>query len=261
MAAEDLDRSTNEKLFELSLGVADKAVDRARGGATFIQGAAAALGTLYTGILTFVFAAKDNPLPARGFVPTFFFALAVALAAFYSSFLSRGGDIEQPATDTIEGADRFSEESRMFIRLDWFVGWTDGITHARQSFLRAAVTSLAIGVFLMPVPFFAGATTHESTGTTTGSTDTPDGSTATPWPTPELTSPAELAAVLYEQQLQEFREGIADKSDVERADTAADLLTGSLFVIGVGLVALTLFWQRVPGAIRRRVESWLEPLE
>lgn len=259
MAAADLDQSTNEKLFELSLGVADKAVDRARGAATFIQGAAAALGTLYTGVLTFVFVAKDNPLPARGLVPTFFFALAVALAAFYSSFLSRGGDLEQPATDTIEGVDRFADESRMFIRLDWFVGWTAGIIHARQSFLRAAVTGLAVGVFLMPVPFFAGATDKPGI---TGSSVTPGAPSAIPWPTPQLARPAELAAVLYEQQLLEFREGLTIKSDVVKADNAAaDRLAGILLVVGLGLVGLTLFWGRVPVAIRRRVESWLEPLE
>jgi hypothetical protein len=85
----ELDKSTNQKLFELALGTSDKALERARAAGTFIQGTAAALGTLYTGILTLVFVAKDNPLPARGLIPTLFFALAMALAAFHTAFISQ----------------------------------------------------------------------------------------------------------------------------------------------------------------------------
>lgn len=253
----ELDKSTNQKLFELALGVSDKALERARAAGTFIQGAAAALGTLYTGILTFVFVAKDNPLPARGLIPTLFFALAVALAAFYAAFISQRGGLEQPATDEVTGDDPLSDEVRMYMRVAWYVTWTDGMTRARQSFLRAAVVSLAVGVFLMPVPFFGVGSTRD-----TGTDDKTANASPTPWPTPAFTGPPELAAVLYDHQLDEFRAG-ADKGESEKtqADPTTDQVTIGLGLVGLALVAVTLLWPKVPRRIRRPYEKWLEPLE
>lgn len=80
----DLDEETAKKLYAELLSLASQSIERARKSAELVQAAAVAVGGLYTGVLGFIFVAKDNPMPWRGIWPTVFLGLAVVLAMSYS---------------------------------------------------------------------------------------------------------------------------------------------------------------------------------
>lgn len=56
----ELDRHGQKALFDKILETATGSIDRAKNAATFVQGAAAAVATLYTGALSLVFVAEDD---------------------------------------------------------------------------------------------------------------------------------------------------------------------------------------------------------
>ncbi len=239
-AGPTLDRNTQEKLFETLLDATTKSVERARASGQYVQGAAAAVGTLYTAVLALVFTAKDNPLPFRGLLPTFFLGLAVVLAAFYVAFLTQPRGTAGPRFGSFT-----ADEARMIIRADFFVRWSNRMVAERQEFIRGAVMSLAIGVVLLPVGFIDLPATDptpvaDSAATSQVAIATPS-PVPTPWPTPEFVSPPEVAAVLYQAQLDEFT-----GQDGEAAAEADDLgLTVGLGIVGLVAVGLVGWWAQL----------------
>jgi hypothetical protein len=124
--------------------VAEASVDRARAGAQFVQTAAAAIVTLYTGSLALAFSIKDNPLPLRAVMPAFFLAIAIAFAAYYLAFPSKSvgnSDVPSDANDPPE---------------KWFTtyeDWMRKIVLRRAWALRSSVIALLLGAVFLPTPF------------------------------------------------------------------------------------------------------------
>jgi hypothetical protein len=233
-----LDAITQEKLYDGLLDAAAKGLERARSSGQFVQGAAAAVGTLYTGALTLVFAAKDNPLPARGLIPTLFLGGSLVLAAFYTAYLTKVGVIPQPRMPA-----KADDSRRLFARAAWFVGWSGAGALNRAHFLRAAVVSLAVGVFALPLPFISFSAGTQSTAQVSASASAAASAISAPtptpiaWPTPVLQSPERLAAILYRAQLDQFKETLAKDATARKVDdSATNALALMVLLVGGGWV-------------------------
>jgi hypothetical protein len=239
----ELEEYVTEKLVEQMLATSAASIDRARKGAEFVQTASAGLGVLYTGVLTFMFSAAANPLPLRGVIPTFFFAVAVVAATFYLSFLTDPSTIDEP---NIVG----TPTQRALIMANFLTRWTRNVTRNRVGALRAAVMSLAVGVALLPIGFI--------------SIPAPESGTSQPppaevvWPTPPPVTPPEVAVVLYEHQLDRFVAQLDKATATEPlryvipgafAVALHDEIAAILALAGIALVAAAgLAW---PSARRR----------
>jgi hypothetical protein len=133
-------------MLELSKGT----VDRARSGAEFVEKAAAAVATVYVGILGAAFSVSDNPLPLRGLIPAVFLGLAIAGAAYYLAYPA-GQSVSTMTTpddhaSIEEWTNTFTEITR---RMAFRRGWA----------LRAGIVSLAFGALFLPTPFIKVRTT------------------------------------------------------------------------------------------------------
>jgi hypothetical protein len=146
----DAEAALNKSVHDGRLEVAQAAIARGQSGAEFVRNAAAAIGTLYTGVLGVTFAtAKDaTPLPARGLAPAVFLGLALVCASAYAALLTRSPQISAPAPHSQLSV--FQER-----RLNAFIEWVSKIALARVYFLHAGVLSLGFGVLLLPAPFIA----------------------------------------------------------------------------------------------------------
>jgi hypothetical protein len=130
------------------LEVAKGSIERGQTGAEFIRNAAAAIGTLYTGLLGVTFAAADGAraLPTRGVIPAFFLAFALVLASAYAAVL-------RPGTATVVSARGDDLASIQAARLDAFVHWTSEVASRNAYALHAALYALGVGVAFLPAPF------------------------------------------------------------------------------------------------------------
>lgn len=130
------------------LEIGKTAIDRGIGAAEFIRNAAAAIVTLYTGVLGVAFATGEDstPLPARGIVPAVFLGLAITCAAGYVALLAKADQTSAPKPHS--SLPIFQER-----RLNAFIEWTSKIALDRVRFLHSAVLSLGLGVLLLPVAF------------------------------------------------------------------------------------------------------------
>lgn len=227
-----------KKLIEQMLATSAASIDRARKGAEFVQTAASAIGVLYTGVLTLMFSVAENPLPVRGLIPTIFLAAAVVFATFYLSFLTDASTIDEP---NVVG----TPTQRALIMANFLTRWTRNVTRNRVGMLRAAVMSMAVGVALLPIglisipgPDLGGAAAAQP---------------EIPWPTPEALAEPELAAVLYDHQLDQFAStlggappdpplefGLLGGAKIAWHDAIAAIAA----IIGVGLVVLSAVWPR-----------------
>ncbi|HEY7632873.1 MAG TPA: hypothetical protein VH817_19360 [Thermoleophilaceae bacterium] len=130
------------------LKVAQGAIGRSQTGAEAVRNTAAALGTLYTGVLGVAFAVdKDHPIPARGVIPAFFLGLALVFATAYVAFLWPGK--ETRSEKSRDATLRAQQEAR----LDTFTLWTGEIARRRAWALHTAVFSLGAAVATLPLPF------------------------------------------------------------------------------------------------------------
>jgi hypothetical protein len=144
-AAED---ALNKSVHDARLDVAKTAIERGRGGAEFVRNAAAAIVTLYTGVLGVAFAtsAEAEPLPARGLAPGVFLGVAIAAASAYVALLTETP--RAPAPSPHSDLATFQER-----RLNVFIAWASDIAMGRAYFLHASVIALALGVLFLPAPF------------------------------------------------------------------------------------------------------------
>jgi hypothetical protein len=209
--------AVEDKLVEQMLSITADSINRTRSGAQFVQTAASAVGVLYTGILALMFSVASHPLPARGMLPTLFFAAAVVLATIYLSFLSDAGDVLPPK---IEG-DRLVQK---LLLANFLTTWVRKTTRNRAPALRAAVASLAVGVALLPI------------GLLSIPGDGPPAPTAIDWPAPPAIADPDLAALLYERQLDQF----VERLDAAGAVAPLQVTLGGLTVAVQDLVALAL---------------------
>jgi hypothetical protein len=253
---EALHKKTEEEMME----VAKASIERARDSAKFVQVAATAVAGIYTGVLGLAFSVAENPLPTRGLIPTLFMGLAVALATGYLGFLT---EPENAAPLKPSGSPRTNSQ----LRTDFFVMWVRGIAMNRASLLRASVVSFVLGVSLLPISIIDFTAASDPTGGALASpsvasvagTSSP---TPSPWPTPQMTEPVELAAVLYAAQLEEFREQGTDMAlDTKAKSTREeDVLAWILTVVGLAVViAFWLEWLPPRAKQKRRRASSTRP--
>lgn len=148
---EKLDWSAELELYKLiheaRSKIAADSLTRGLSGAEFVRNAAAAIVTIYTGVLAVAFdVASKKVIPPRGLVPAAFLAVSVALAAAYVAFLSRAPEIEGPQpSDSL----RVIQERR----LNKFIDWATGLALQRAWALHAAVVALGLGAATLPLPF------------------------------------------------------------------------------------------------------------
>lgn len=115
--------------------------------AQLVQTASAAIVTLYTGVLGFVFVAGGTALPLRALIPAIFLGLAVVLAAAYAAFLTPIPDTPyRPTSLPRQNALAQTRAVLRFVRVR---------NHTRARAIRAAVVALGLGVLFLPAPFIA----------------------------------------------------------------------------------------------------------
>lgn len=262
----DTELELHKQVLLAMVEVAKGSIERSRDSAKFVQTVSAALAGAYTTILALVFAAKDNPLPARGFIPTIFFGLAAGLATAYLAFLMQGEGVKVPVGSSLPRENSLRKVVLM-------IRWTGYTVHMRAPFLRGAVCALLLGIAFLPVavievkappaiPFLA-----ESATSAPPTVEPVPTATATPaagaaespsWPPAPPGAESGAASVeLYKAQLIAHLETLkAAEANPPGApavdDSAAERLAWRLAVAGsiiVGLVAVVPFgwrWVRRP---------------
>lgn len=173
-----------DQVFQQSMyDVAKGSVDRAHAAADLTQKAAAAIGTIYTGVLALAFSVTSNPLPPRGLIAPLFLGAAVVLATGYTAYITHGNSLPGPSLGP-------SVKERQRQRLLFFLTWVFEGVLRRANWLRAAVLSLGFGVLFLPAAFI-----H------VGSSGGPAPSTIN-WPAPPTNvANEELAKILYQAQV------------------------------------------------------------
>jgi hypothetical protein len=231
----DADRASAAAFSDAVVAVAKGGIDRARASAEFVQKGATAIFALYTGALTLAFSVTDNPLPARGILPSLFLGFAILLATAYLAFLTRGDRVKDPA-------DAAGVSEAQLNRTRTFVEWTNTSVLNRAPLLRCAVVALGIGVVSLPAPFLT-PPSHQTVAAIVCSAgqekDPTTGVCLAAWPTvPSGTrADAPLRQKLYEAQLAEVT---ASRASARSGATAAPDDTS--WVIGAGAIGLLLIF-------------------
>ena len=140
----DRDKVIHDARVELS----KSALERARQGAEFVRNAAAAIGTLYTGVLGFAFSVEKAKLPDRGVVPALFLGLSLVLAAAYVAYLQPPEASEAPTPHS-------SLREMQKRRVNAFADWVSDQVLDRAFALRASVLSLGGGLLFLPAAFLS----------------------------------------------------------------------------------------------------------
>lgn len=146
--AQETEDALNKAVHDARLEVAKAAIDRGLSGAEFVRNAAAAIVTLYTGLLGITYATGEHAvtLPARGLAPAVLLGLALACATAYAALLNQtpAATAPKPHSDLATFQER---------RLNVFIGWASDIAVGRAHFLHASVFALFFGILLLPVAF------------------------------------------------------------------------------------------------------------
>lgn len=220
-ASADADNANLLHFSETLASFAISSVDRARAGAEVVQKASAAIATLYTGLLAFVFAVGENPLPTRGVLAPIFLGLAVVLSTAYIAYLGPVSG-ETPGPAPTEGL-----ETAVMERLNASIRASSKTAVRRSWTLRASVLALGVGLSFVALPFITLGSPTQG-GSTSTAADPPA------WPTPQSGIPWTLNRILYTAQVQEIAE--ARQSALEDAALPGPSDEGlTLVLAGVGL--------------------------
>ncbi|WP_328330781.1 hypothetical protein OHA70_09690 [Kribbella sp. NBC_00382] len=231
----DADRASAAAFSDAIMTVAKGGIDRARASAEFVQKGATAIFALYTGALTLAFSVTDNPLPARGILPSLFLGFAILLATAYLAFLTRGNKVKEPA-------DASGTPQAQLNRTRTFVAWTNTSVLNRAPLLRCAVVALGIGVVSLPAPFLT-PPSHQPVASIVCSTgqekDPTSGACLAAWPSVPTGTAADapLRQKLYEAQLAEVT---ASRASARSGATAAPDDTS--WVIAAAAIGLFLIF-------------------
>ncbi|MBC2589061.1 hypothetical protein [Rhodococcus aetherivorans] len=219
------------KLFQENLYDASKGgFERSRDSAKFVQTAAAAIGTIYIGVLGVAFSVTDNSLPLRGVFAPLFLGMAVAFSGFYLAFLMPASrSTLRPPTGTLH--------NHQMQRLIFFMEWVNRATGQRRYFIQASVLSLAVGLVFIVAPFVSSPRPPEVPAM------------PTPPAVPAATDP-ELqprAVELFLIQVDEFRRAVLERNkaiaesaqqSVEFEEREGRLNAWSAVLAGVGLIVV-----------------------
>ncbi|MEV6416089.1 hypothetical protein [Kribbella sp. NPDC051718] len=231
----DADRASAAAFSDGIIAVAKGGIDRARASAEFVQKGATAIFALYTGALTLAFSVTDNPLPARGILPSLFLGFAILLATAYLAFLTRGNKVKDPA-------DAAGTPQAQLNRTRTFVEWTNTSVLHRAPLLRCAVVALGIGVVSLPAPFLT-PPSHQTVASIVCAAgqekDPTTGVCLAAWPAVPTGTAADAALrqKLYEAQLAEVT---ASRAAARSGATAAP--DDTAWVVGAAGVGLLLIF-------------------
>ena len=232
-ASSDADIAIEKSYYDAVLEVAKGTIDRARGSGETVQKAAAAIVTLYTGVLALAFSVADNPLPAKALFAAILLGVAILLSTAFLAYL--------PDPDKESAQDPIDPDVPIGERLtDTFVRWTRKAGRARVPLLRGSVIALAAAVALMPAPFV---TIGEAKGEVAKSPA---------WPAPDTASGAniELSKILYTAQVAEVAG--------ERKQPVARGNADEWWTRGFVAAMLAVGWVTRPNFLRRgRWRAWL----
>ena len=192
--------------------LARSAIDRARAGSDMLQRSAAAIATLYVGLLGLVYTTTDRGLPLVALVPAFFLALTVGSAAWYNSYLADVTIVTAPPGDgaVARQRDAVVEFSRA----------AHAVVSAKALVLQRAAVALMIGIVLLPSPFL--------TSRSGGTFDPPDPSNSG--------QPVELAVIHYQAEVDAARRSFDSSAS---APLIGDL--GAIALLGIGLAIVVAF--------------------
>lgn len=157
-------------LFHTTLAeIAKGSIDRAREGAKFVQTAATAIFTVYTGLLALVFSVTDHPLPLRGAYAGVFLGLSIAFGTVYLIYLGRdrAGPPYKP--------DLRSEDQMQMSRTAYLTTWVNDAVGSKRYATRASALALLFGVLFIAAPFVSSATPTEKPAIVTAPTPPPAG--------------------------------------------------------------------------------------
>jgi len=231
----DADRASSAAFNDAVMTVAKGGIDRARASSEFVQKAATAIFALYTGALTLAFSVTNNPLPARGILPSLFLGFAVLLATAYLAFLTKGDRVKDPA-------DASGTLQAQLNRSRTFVQWTNTSVLNRAPLLRCAVVALGIGVVSLPAPFLTPPSHHAVADVVCAADQQKDpttGACLAAWPTIPTGNAADatLRQKLFEAQLAEVT---ASRAAARTGATAPPDDTG--WVVGTAVVGVLLIF-------------------
>jgi hypothetical protein len=132
---------------EVAKGLQTRAVTLA----DFVQKVAAAISSLYLGVvaLSYGLAAGAEKLPASGIVPTVFLGFALFLATYYLAFITK----PKPVVEQAPGSGDFAAVQKA--RRDNLIVWARNGLLQRRYALQASVISLGFGVLALPLPYLA----------------------------------------------------------------------------------------------------------
>ena len=131
------------------LDVAKGQLERSNSAAEFVQKAASAIATVYTGILGLSFAVGQGklvPLPSRGVAAAVFLGTSIFLATAFRAYITKpAGTVEENSGDLIPDIQRS--------RRNTFIEWAQRGPLSRELLLQMSVISLGIGVMCLPLPY------------------------------------------------------------------------------------------------------------
>lgn len=214
----------DQAYYQALLDVAKGAIDRSRSAAELVQKSAAAIGTLYVGIIGVTFSVSNHRLPPRGLAPAIFLGIAIILSTAYVAYLTPPEEVDLGPLST-------SPPERLQNRLDNFYAVIDKTVERKTPWLRAAVVALGLGVVLLPAPFVSLA-----------GGDTADVS-AQAWPVAPVVPSDRVAveAIVYKAQVDE----VAARRQ-QLVESTSDVLVWA--VIGLaGVVGVAFIASRKPG--------------
>jgi hypothetical protein len=179
-------RDFDKVFFQAILETATGSIDRSRVSADLVQKAAAAVGTLYAGVIGVAFSVSERPITARAILPVLFLGLAIGCSMIYVAYLTPGRAI--PASLAFHSV----RTTRMRNEVNFYMAMVRDLINRRAYFLRSSVLALAVGVVLLPAAFITGPVVAEP--------ELPD------WPAvPQVDNPAQatLEAVSLQARVDE----------------------------------------------------------
>ncbi|MEX2546922.1 MAG: hypothetical protein WD830_03940 [Chloroflexota bacterium] len=215
-----------------------------------VQKASAAVVTLYTGLLGFVFAVGGTALPARALIPALFLGGSVALSTAYVAFVVDPRKIRFDMTSM--------PRPNVWANTTSFIVWASQALQRDRLLIRCAVVSLAIGLAFLPAPFVSVSQTADASNVVPAA-----------WPSvPPAQSEAEaaLAAIVLQAQVDEVAQQRADQlkpgaPDAAPSDAIAFSLAGWAVLISlVILIGASIYDLLRPPIMRRlRPKTGREP--